>query len=145
MSNPLDELEIFAAADPTATWTFTDSVDLRDPIWSAGSGGDPLRDVSIIVTPSGTSPASYELKMQTSADDTTWADEVMVLEVAAGAGPVRATILSLQDEDGTVLDDRAIVLNFTRMARRYVRWALKSTGGAGTDRLQVSRALARGA
>lgn len=143
MSDPLAELSIYAAQDPTAAWTFTSSVDMRTGIWNTATAGEHYRRVSIIVTPSATSPTTYQLKMQSSEDDTTWADEVMVIEVLAGSGVARCSILNLEDEDGSVLADRGVVLHFKRASRRYMRWALRKTGGAGTDRLQVSRALAK--
>lgn len=127
----LDEVlvEVYAAADPTAAWTFSDPVDLKHHVY-----------VDFVPVASGTSPASYEAKLQTSCDPTAavpvW-DDVPTDEVAGGLGPHRARIFQLEDEDGTVLSGRGCPITYERKAKRWVRLAVKSTGGAGTDRLQV--------
>lgn len=121
-------VEVFAAADPTTTWSFTEAVDLRNHEYCA-----------FIFTATETAPTSYEAKLQVSPDNLVWTD-VPTNEVSAGLGPQRARIYQLQDEDGTVLsaagDDRALI-EYYRAAFRYVRAAVKRTGGAGTDRIAV--------
>lgn len=119
-------VSVYAAQDPTAAYTFTDAVDLAAHAY-----------VDFMVTPSGTAPTSYQCKVQTSQDGSIWGDVPLVVEISAGAVPLLGTVIDLLDTDGTVLADRALLVSFTRRASRYVRLALKSTGGAGTDRLAV--------
>lgn len=127
-------VEVYAAADPTVAWTFTDPVDMRYHVY-----------VDFVPVASATSPASYEAKLQTSCDPVTalWED-VPTDEVAAGLALHRARIFQLEDEDGTVLSGRGCPITYERKAKRYVRLAVKRTGGAGTDRLQVLAAKGEG-
>lgn len=121
--------EIYANADPTSSWTYSSTIDMK------------LRAfLDVIVIASGTSPTSYQFKFQSSTDGVNW-DDVPSDEVAAGLGPSRARIWDLEDEDGTVLSGRQ-VKRYERCGSRYCRAAVKSTGGAGTDRIRMLAMMA---
>lgn len=123
-------LVAYANADPTIVYTFGVVVDM---------GGHKI--AAFLVTSSATSPTSYQLMIQTAdAVGGPWAYEPLV-EGIAGLGTARGFEIDLQDPDGTVLLG-AIPITFERGARRFVRLALKRTGGAGTDRIAATVTLA---
>jgi hypothetical protein len=130
MSTVSGPFPIYAAQDPTAAYTFSDAIDMADH-----------RYLEVLVIATGTSPASYEFMWQ-SADLAAgpWAD-VPLVEATAGLGASRAPEIALQDPDGTVLSGSSPHA-FVRGARRFVRAAVKSTGGAGTDRIAMTATLA---
>lgn len=128
-------ITIFAAADPTGTYTASAAVDLGEHAYC---------DLVFIAT--ATVPASYEAQVDTSQDGTVWEPLALVIESAAGAVPLRGSTLTLQNTDGTTLSAAGagggrVSLRLTRNASRYLRTRVKSTGGAGTDRLAVSASL----
>lgn len=120
-SNPV---EVYANADPTTSYTFSDTVDLWEYSYA-----------TFWITASGTAATSFEAKLQVSNDDAAWCDAPSD-EVAAGASPSRARVYSLLDEDGTVLSGLGI-LRFVKCAERYARLAIKRTGGDANTRIQA--------
>lgn len=122
MSSFTGSVVIYANADPTTSWTYSDTVDLKNR---------QFLDVEIVA--SGGSPTSYESKWQSSVDGSTWVDEPTD-EVSAGTGLARARIDTLQDDDGTVLSG-SLTVHFERRGKRYVRRGIKRTGGDNTARI----------
>jgi hypothetical protein len=121
---------IYANADPTAAYTFGTGIDMATAEYA-----------DVVVTASGTSPVSFQFKWQT-ADVLAgpYADEPVV-ESAGGVGTARALVVDLMDDDGTVLS-AALVMRWYRSGRRFVRPAIKRTGGAGTDRIAMTATIA---
>lgn len=119
---------VYASADPTTSYTFSDAIDMGD---------HPF--VGITIVTGGLVPTSFEVKRQLSHDGTTWEDETGD-DYAAGIGLRRVRVDAVQDAAGTPANGR-YAWAYERFGHRYMRLAVKRTGGDATTRFAATRAF----
>lgn len=110
---------IHAAADPTTSYTFSTAVDT--------DVGDQL---SFEFVTAGTVVTSWQWKVQYSVDNSVWADQ-LTEETSAGAVTQLVAVRSLPTAVGTYGAD------VPTGAWRYIRIALKRTGGDATSTVAI--------
>ena len=108
---------VYAEADPTTSYTYSSAVDT--------DVGDQL---SFELVTSGTVVTSWQLKVQLSMDNSVWADQ-LTEETSAGAVTQLVAVRSIPTATGTY------GLDIPSGAWRYIRLAVKRTGGDATTRI----------